>query len=76
MSTSGFAGKILRVDLTAGEIRQEPLDMALAEEYIGGLGICLKLCHDTIKPGCEPLSPENPIILGAGPFVGTNLPST
>lgn len=76
MSRSGFAGKVLRVDLSAGEIRREPLDMALAERYIGGLGLCLKLCHDTIKPGCEPLSPENPIILGAGPFVGTNLPST
>jgi len=48
----------------------------MAEQYIGGLGLCIKLCHDTIKPGCDALSPENPIVLGAGPFVGTNLPST
>ncbi len=76
MSGCGFAGKILRVDLTGGEIKREPLDMVMAERYIGGLGLCVKLCHDTIKPGCDALSPENPIVLGAGPFVGSNLPST
>ena len=76
MSGCGFAGKILRVDLTRGEIKREPLDMVMAERYIGGLGLCVKLCHGTIKPGCDALSPENPIVLGAGPFVGSNLPST
>lgn len=72
----GFAGKVLLVDLTEREVRQEPLDMSLAERYIGGLGMCIKLCSDALEPGCKPLSPENPIILGAGPLVGTSLPST
>ena len=76
MSGRGFAGTILRVDLTRREITREPLDRVMAERYIGGLGLCIKLCHDTIKPGCDALSPENPIVLGAGPFVGSNLPST
>ncbi len=76
MSTGGFAGKVLQVDLTTGEIRQTPLDMALAETYIGGLGMCIKLCSDAIEPGCGPLATGNPIVLGAGPLVGTNLPST
>ncbi len=76
MSGNGFAGTVLRVDLTTREITREPLDRVMAERYIGGLGLCIKLCHDTIKPGCDALSPENPIVLGAGPFVGTNLPST
>lgn len=76
MSGRGFAGTILRVDLTRREITRELLDRVTAERYIGGLGLCIKLCHDTIKPGCDALSPENPIVLGAGPFVGTSLPST
>lgn len=76
MSLGGFAGKVLQVDLTKGQIRQEPLDTTMAEGYIGGLGLCLKLCYDAIEPGCEPLSSENPIVLGAGPLVGTGLPST
>ncbi|MBI4964014.1 MAG: hypothetical protein HY913_12115 [Desulfomonile tiedjei] len=76
MNMAGFAGKILWVDLTKGVTRQEPLDMSLAEKYIGGLGLCLQLYSDAMKPGCDPLSPENPIVLGAGPLVGTGLPST
>ncbi len=32
----GYMGKILRVDLTAGSIRDEPLDQTLAELYLGG----------------------------------------
>ena len=72
----GFAGKILYVDLTNRAISQRPLDDALAQEFIGGLGICLKLADDTIRPGTSALSPDNPIVLGAGPLVGTNLPSS
>jgi len=76
MSAGGFAGKVLWVDLTRGETAQVPLDMSMVESFIGGLGMCLKLCYDAIEPGCDALSPGNPIVLGAGPFVGTNLPST
>lgn len=72
----GFAGKILYVDLTRRVVRQEPLDWALAEKFVGGLGLTIKLAYDHIIPGTEALSPANPIILGAGPLVGTNLPST
>ena len=76
MTAGGFAGSVLYIDLTHGEIRKEPLDYALAEKFIGGLGLTVKLAYDTIKPGTYALSPDNPIILGAGPLVGTNLPST
>ncbi len=72
----GFSGKILYVDLTKGKVSRKPLDFALAEKYIGGLGLCLKLAYDTIRPGTAALSPDNPIVLGAGPLVGTNLPSS
>ena len=73
---SGFAGKILHIDLTTREISTRPLDNDLTQKYIGGLGICIKLAYDTIRPGTPALSPENPIVLGAGPLVGTNLPSS
>ena len=76
MIRGGFAGRVLYVDLTEGKTRQEELDPGLAEEYIGGLGLTLRLAYDRIRPGCGALSPENPIVLGAGPLVGTNLPST
>ena len=75
MIRGGFAGRVLRVDLTRGVVESEPLDDALATDFIGGLGLTAKLAYDTIEPGTDALSPDNPIALGAGPLVGTNLPS-
>jgi len=72
----GFAGRILYVDLSRGETRTESLDNELAADFVGGLGLTVKLAYDAIKPGTDPLSPDNPIVLGVGPLVGTSLPST
>ncbi len=71
MESFGYAGGILHVDLTRGEIRKEPLDPALVEGFLGGWGINYRLIRDRLAPGTDPLSPENPIVLGAGPLVGT-----
>jgi aldehyde:ferredoxin oxidoreductase len=76
MIRGGFAGRVLRVDLTRGVAETEPLDSDLAAEFIGGLGLAAKLAYEAIEPGADPFSPENPIVLGAGPLVGTDLPST
>jgi aldehyde:ferredoxin oxidoreductase len=76
MRMGGFAGKVLNIDLTHREIRQESLNPVLAEKFIGGLGLSIKLYSDRIRPGTDALSPENPVVLGAGPLVGTGLPST
>jgi aldehyde:ferredoxin oxidoreductase len=74
--SSGFAGRILRVDLTSFRIENLPLDMSLAEKFGGGLGLSVRLAYERIKPGIDALSPENPVVIGAGPLVGTNLPAT
>ena len=70
----GYAGRILRIDLTKEEISVEPLDRKLIEKFIGGWGINVKLFYDTQKPKIDPFSPENPIIIGVGPLVGTLTP--
>lgn len=70
----GFAGNILYIDLTSGQSRKETLALELANKYIGGWGINYRLAWDLIKPGVDPLSPDNPIILGVGPGVGTFAP--
>ncbi|MDO8691370.1 MAG: aldehyde ferredoxin oxidoreductase N-terminal domain-containing protein [Dehalococcoidia bacterium] len=69
-----YAGRILRVDLTSGASRVEPLDPALARDYIGGWGMNARLAYDLVKPGVDPLSPENPIVFGAGFLGGTPSP--
>ena len=76
METYGYAGKMLYVDLTTRSIREEELDLDLARKFIGDFGIGAKLAYDLIKPGTPPLSPENVMILGAGPLLGTSVPGT
>ncbi len=73
MNTS-YAGKVLYVDLTTGNIRNEPLDLEQAQNFLGGFGLNYKLAFDLMQPGVDPLSPDNLIILGAGPLVGTPVP--
>ena len=70
----GYAGSILRVDLSRGEIEREPLPPELVDKFLGGLGINLKLYRREATPLSDPLSPANPLVLGAGPLVGTEVP--
>lgn len=72
----GYAGKILFVDLSSGNIREEPLDIGLAEKFVGGPGIGYKLLCDSLKPDTDPLSPENPIAIGIGALGGTLVPGS
>jgi len=76
MIKGGFAGRILHVNLSEQRTWTEPVDDALARDYVGGLGICIKLASDLIPRGVEPLSPESVFVLGVGPLVGTDLPSS
>lgn len=76
MELGGYMGKMLYVDLTTREIREESLDFNMARKYIGDFGFGARLAYDLMKPGVDPLSPENYIIIGAGPLVGTSCPAT
>jgi len=72
----GYAGSILYVDLSKGEVEKKPLDLDLAKNYLGGLGASIKLAYDLLRPRTDPLSPENVVVIGAGPMVGTLAPGS
>jgi aldehyde:ferredoxin oxidoreductase len=72
----GYAGRVLQVDLTRGKIASQELDKDLARSYIGGNGFCARLLFDLIKPGTNPLGPENVLIFAAGPLNGTIWPQS
>jgi len=74
MQNYGYAGKILFIDLTKRTVKDEPLDMNIAQKYIGGPGLGHKLLYNFLKPNTDPLSPENPITVGIGPLGGTLVP--
>jgi len=71
----GYAGRILRIDLSTGKTKVSPLSVEYAKKYIGGIGLGMRLLLDNSKPGIDPLSPENPLILTTGPFSGTMAPT-
>ena len=66
-----WAGKILRVNLTAGTVKSEPLNMQWAREYIGSRGLGSKYLISEIDPKVDPLSADNKIIWATGPLTGT-----
>ena len=71
----GYAGRVLHVDLTTGKTHVEPLNVEYAKKYIGGIGLGMRLLLDYSKPGVDPFSPENPLILTTGPISGTVWPT-
>ena len=66
-----WAGKILRVDLTAGTVKSEPLNMQWARAYIGSRGLGTKYFTEEVDAKVDPLSPANKIIWATGPLTGT-----
>ena len=70
-----YAGKILRVNLSTGETKTEPLSEEMAKQYIGGIGLGIRLLMDNSKLGTDAFDPENPLIYCAGPLSGTMGPT-
>ena len=66
-----WAGKLLRVNLTAGTVKSEPLNMDWAQAYLGSRGLGSKYLVEEIDPKVDPLSPGNKIIWATGPLTGT-----
>jgi aldehyde:ferredoxin oxidoreductase len=66
-------GKILRVDLTAGTLRDEPLEPELAEDYLGGAGFGAEYLYREVPPGVEWDAPGNRLIMASGPIGGTTV---
>ena len=72
----GYNGKILRLDLTTGDIDYEYLDEQTARKYIGGVGLAAKMLWDETTPDTAPLSPENELVFMTGPLTGSILPKS
>ena len=71
----GYTGKLLRVNLTSGKIKEEPLKEEWAEKYLGGAGIASRILYDELKPGIDPLGPKNKTLIMTGPVNGTIIPT-
>jgi aldehyde:ferredoxin oxidoreductase len=72
----GYAGKILRVDLSKEESRTETLSEATLKKYIGGAALGIKYLYDEVDPRVEWSDPENRLFFGTGPLGGTKVGGT
>jgi len=68
-------GRILRVDLSAGRLWDEPIAPEHACAFVGGSGLAARLLYDQVDGDTDPLGPENPLVFMTGPLVGTAMPS-
>ncbi|MEW6334530.1 MAG: aldehyde ferredoxin oxidoreductase N-terminal domain-containing protein, partial [Thermodesulfobacteriota bacterium] len=67
----GYAGRILRVDLTGGRVTEEVLDEATLRKWIGGVGLGAKVLYEEVPPGVQWNDPSNRLIVASGPLGGT-----
>jgi len=66
----GYCGRVLHVDLSTSAISTQELDEAFYQKYLGGLGLGAKILWDRIKPGVDPVGPDNVLGFTAGGAVG------
>ncbi len=72
---SGYMGKLLAVDLTNGQVKDEPIDPDVATSFVGGAGYAARYLYDELGPETDPLGPDNVLMFMTGPLVGTRAPS-
>jgi aldehyde:ferredoxin oxidoreductase len=72
----GYAGKVLRVNLSTGKITTEELREEAATLFIGGRGLGAKYLFDEVPAGVDPLGEENKLYFLTGPLAGTSTQSS
>ena len=70
-----YAGSILRVNLSSGEIKKEALEPEVLRKFIGGRGLATYYLYQLMDPAADPLGPENVLIFATGPLTGTSAPA-
>jgi aldehyde:ferredoxin oxidoreductase len=72
----GFFGRTVEIDLSLGTARVLPLNPDLVADYLGGRGLATRLFYDAVDPQCDPLGPDNVVVIAASPLVGTTAPTS
>ncbi len=63
--------KIAYIDLTTGDIETKPISLEMRKKYIGGRGLDAYLLYNHTKKGCDPLGPDNALIISGGLLTAT-----
>ncbi|MGD9142861.1 MAG: aldehyde ferredoxin oxidoreductase N-terminal domain-containing protein, partial [Dehalococcoidia bacterium] len=69
---NGFMGKILWVNLSKGELKEEPLDEKTGRDFLGGYGLGARILFSRQKAGVDPLGPDAILGITTGVLTGTD----
>ena len=69
----GYGGRILKVDLSSGEIKQQSYGAEFARKFLGGNGFAAKLIHQGVEAEVDPLASANAIVFGVGPLTDSGV---
>jgi aldehyde:ferredoxin oxidoreductase len=72
----GWQGRFLNVNLTKNKALADSYDSKFAFNYLGGRGFAARILWDQIRPGIDPLSPDNKLVFATGPLTGFALPNS
>jgi len=74
LNMNGYNGKILRVNLTNGQISVDEPGEDYYRRYLGGRGFIIEKLLTEMPSGVDSLGPENKLIFALGPMTGHPLP--
>ena len=63
--------KIAYIDLTTGDIQTKPIPLEIRKKFLGGRGLDAYLLYNHTKKGCDPLGPENTLLISGGILTAT-----
>jgi aldehyde:ferredoxin oxidoreductase len=72
----GYNGKVLRVNLSDKSISVEAIDELFCRKYLGGAGFVTYFLWKELRPGVDPLGPDNKLVFALGPLTGAFLPGS
>jgi len=72
---TSYAGKLLRINLSDGNVTKEEFDPLFVSLFLGGRGFGSKILYDEVPPKTSPFDEANKIILTPGALLGTGVPA-
>jgi len=71
----GYAGRILRVNLSNKTVQKEEIPQTWFRKFLGGMGFATWILYKEISSGTEPLNEKNKLIVAPGLLTGTGIPT-
>ncbi len=56
-------------------MKEERLDSRVLKDFIGGRGLGIYYLNKFVDPNCDPLSPDNLLVMATDPLTGTGAPT-